>query len=164
MSSLIVASRFTVSNIDYNCTIVQACARKKTTPLLSEVDKIILDYVSPHLQKWYNFCEWRNIYHSCSSTFGLNEFLNCGRSVIICSRPASPNCPGSLFTFIHQSCILLSLLPMHTRLMAPWAYTWEETVSRVRYFSTLVRPYCLELPFPRSDRSFALLTGEKEDW
>ena len=65
------------------------------------------------------FCEWRKIYHSCSSTFGLNEFLNRGKSVIMCSRPASQNCPGSLFTFIHHYPPPVNVANAHCALRLP---------------------------------------------
>ena len=104
-----------------------------------------------------------NIYHSCSSSALGNEFLNCGKSVIMCSRPACPNCPGSLFTFIHHYPPVIVANAHCSALVSSYL---NEHVRRNRFTIPIFfqrRPYCLQLLFPRSDRSFALLTHEKID-
>ena len=59
--------------------------------------------------------------------------------------------------------ILLSLLPMHTALVT---CSLNTHVRRNRFTIPIFfqpRPYRLKLLFPRSDRSFALLTDERID-
>ena len=98
--------------------------------------------------------KYTSINLSCSSRSG-NEFLNCGKSVIMCSRPASPNCPGSLFTSIRHFPPVIVANAHCTPLMIG-----EHTREKKPFYNSIFfhrRPYRLKLPLNRSDNSFALL-------
>ena len=73
----------------------------------------------------------------------------------MCSRPASPNCPGSLFTSIRHFPPVIVANAHCTPLMIG-----EHTREKKPFYNSIFfhrRPYRLKLPLPRSDNSFALL-------
>ena len=73
----------------------------------------------------------------------------------MCSRPASPNCPGSLFTSICHFPPVIVANAHCTPLMIG-----EHTREKKPFYNSIFfhrRPYRLKLPLPRSDNSFALL-------
>ena len=72
----------------------------------------------------------------------------------MCSRPASPNCPGSLFTSIRHFPPVIVANAHCTPLMIG-----EHTREKKPFYNSIFfhrRPYRLKLPLPRSDNSFAL--------
>ena len=73
----------------------------------------------------------------------------------MCSRPASPNCPGSVFTSIRHFPPVIVANAHCTPLMIG-----EHTREKKPFYNSIFfhrRPYRLKLPLPRSDNSFALL-------